>query len=551
MADLGARAGFSEGARFALHRPVVVRHPVTGRPLHDRFPIGTLRLQTLGESMSLFVVEGAMGRSPAVGDILVALDPPEPRSPGPPEPAPQPRPGRTPRPQAPGVVEASAGATPSPRPAAGTPPSTPPPSPAAASPAAASPAAASSAGAVPNPEAQELALAWNETVGRPAEDRVARWQRFLTQFPRSSYAPTLRREVAALIAMRDGLRSRDALARDLQQATARAEAERRLATLSAVDPPTVLRAADPAVIALQLPRGAQVSAVILYVRRGREGPYEAVPMGLEGDDFARVRLARGWLSTAGVDCFAEAVSAAGRSLPLWRSPEAPHHIEVEEPARVAPLPGGLTRIDLRFEQADVGTRTNAAGIQRVQRFTLVEGDFLRRIRLPWLYGYRAGFGVYSGAGIALSAVESDRASVGSTVVYGYQELEFALSRLVFVIGRAQLGVAEQGLVGGAQVRLRIGVERYTNLVMGGDVLTEVGQRAFFALNFHPTQRLPMMAQGEVFNQSVAGGDPMFRFVFQTGWRFTDWFSLSIRGSYQLRNLQNGGFGFGLSPSFDW
>jgi hypothetical protein len=168
-----------------------------------------------------------------------------------------------------------------------------------------------------------------------------------------------------------------------------------------------------------------------------------------------------------------------------------------------------------------------------------------------LYGYRAGFGVYDGAGIALSEVESDRPSVGSTVVYGYQELEFALSRLVFFIGRVQLGVHDGGLVGGAQARMRIGVERYTNLVIGGDVLSEVGQRAFFALNFSPTRRLPMVAQGEVFNQSVAGGDPMFRFVYQVGWRFNDWFSLAARGSYQLRNLQNGGFGFGLSPSFDW
>lgn len=550
MADLGRRAGFVEGSRFMLHRPVVVRHPVTGRPLHDRFPIGTLRMQTLGESISLFVAEGGMARSPAVGDILTALDAPTetPDAAG--------ESGRA-VPRAPVRVAPRAGAL-EPVSRANPPPELDDAAPTQSDaephtpgPTTAGPTTGAQPEAAPASEMQALALAWNETVGRPPEARIARWQRFLQQFPRSSYTPLLRQEVAALVVMRDGLQARATLESSLRAAEGRAAAERRLAALSQIDPPTLLRAGDPAVFALQLPRGAAVSAVLLYVRRGGSGPFEPVPMRLEGDGFARATLPRGWLSTAGVQCFAEAVTASGASVPLWRSANAPHVVEVEPPARVAPLPGGLTRIDLRFEQVDVGTRVNAAGIERVQRFTLVEGDFLRRVRLPWLYGYRAGFGVYDGAGIALSEVESDRPSVGSTVVYGYQELEFALSRLVFFIGRVQLGVHDGGLVGGAQARMRIGVERYTNLVIGGDVLTEVGQRAFFALNFSPARRLPMLAQGEVFNQSVAGGDPMFRFVYQVGWRFNDWFSLAVRGSYQLRNLQNGGFGFGLSPSFDW
>ncbi|MFO0652297.1 MAG: hypothetical protein U0326_39120 [Polyangiales bacterium] len=61
----------------------------------------------------------------------------------------------------------------------------------------------------------------------------------------------------------------------------------------------------------------------------------------------------------------------------------------------------------------------------------------------------------------------------------------------------------------------------------------------------------MMAQGEVFNQSVAAGDPMFRFIAQVGWRIARWVTVSARGSYQLRNIENGGFGGGLSTTFDW
>jgi len=553
MADVGRATGFAEGATFTLFRPVVVRHPVTRQALRDRFPIGALRLRSQGETMSLLAADGSMARIPAVGDILIPEESDDP-TPLPVRPVSSPR--RTASVPATAAVPATVATSGQPAPPRTTAP--PPPASSLANPPANPPApsrptavSAEAAPVVNASEAQELTAAWNETVGRPLDARITRWLRFLEAFPRSAYAPMLRREVGALVAVRDRLESREALVTQLQSASARIESGRPLTRLSSIDPPTVLRAGDPAVIALQLSRGATVSAVMLYVRRGHEGPFRALPMRLEGDGFARLRLPRAWLSTAGVDCFAEAISAEGVSLPLWRSATEPHTIEVEPPARVAPLPPGLTRIDLRFEQVDVGTRINAAGINRVQRFTLIEADFLRRVRLPWLYGYRAGFGVYDGTGIALSAVESDQASQNSTVVYGYQELEFKLHRLAYFIARGQLGVHDQGLVGGIQLRLRIGVERYTNLVVGGDVLTEVGQRAFFALNFHPTARLPMMAQGEVFNQSVAGGDPMFRFVFQTGWRFTEWFSLSARVSYQLRNLDNGGFGFGLSPSFDW
>jgi hypothetical protein len=121
-------------------------------------------------------------------------------------------------------------------------------------------------------------------------------------------------------------------------------------------------------------------------------------------------------------------------------------------------------------------------IEQHLQFALVEGDFLQRLGAGVLYGYRVGFGVYSGEGTALSEVDTTAAARVATVIYGYHELEFAFSDFVHGMSRVQVGVYGGGLVLGAQLRLRVGDERRTNAVVGGDLLSEVGQRAFFTLN---------------------------------------------------------------------
>ena len=86
--------------------------------------------------------------------------------------------------------------------------------------------------------------------------------------------------------------------------------------------------------------------------------------------------------------------------------------------------------------------------------------------------------MYEGEGVSLAAVDTDVASSRSTVIYGYHELEFEIVRALHVMVRGALGVHGDGIVGGAQLRLRIGEERRTNLVLGGDLFNQIGQRAF-------------------------------------------------------------------------
>jgi hypothetical protein len=244
----------------------------------------------------------------------------------------------------------------------------------------------------------------------------------------------------------------------------------------------------------------------------------------------------------------------GAEVTAMGSAGSPRRVSVTRRDDDLPARGDRTRIDLRGEYADVGSRTvtTAAGSRfRAQRFYLVEGDFFQRLEVSFLYGYRVGFGVYEGEGVSLALVDTDVASARSTVIYGYHELEFEIVRALHVMVRGALGVHGEGIVGGAQLRLRIGEERRTNLVLGGDLFNQIGQRAFFALNVNAHPRVPLLAQAEVFNQSFSGGDPMFRFIAQVGVRATSWLTIAARGSYQLRNIQNGGFGGGLSTTFHW
>jgi hypothetical protein len=525
MVDLGRGAGLEEGQRVPVFRPITVRHPITGQSLRDRFPLGTLQVYSVGDALSVLRLTSALLRPPAVGDRVV--------SPEAPEPAPS-RPATTPAAMA--TPTATPRATPrSPRPAP-RPPAPPiaatwevaPPAPA---PSPAAPAVSAAPGV--DDEERAVLTVFLATIGQRPADRVARWSAYLREHRESPWADRVRAEIAALVST----------ANEPPRPTVPPGPSVRGA------PAESLRLGDPALVALQV-HGAAVLGGRISARRPGAERYVTVTLTRDGDGFVRGEVPRALVTLEGFEYFVELDVEGGSSIPVVGNAASPIMVTVEPGPGDAPDPRGRTRIDLRADFADVGSRT--IGTRYVaQRFVLIEGDFLQRLDSRALYGYRVGFGVYNGEGLPLALLPGELAAQPSTVVYGYHELEFAPSDFVHIIARAQVGVHRAGLVGGAQARLRIGQEQRTNLVLGGDVLTEVGQKAFFALNFFPHPAVPMLAQGEVFNQSIASGDPMFRVVAQVGWRATRWLTLAARGSYQLRNIQNGGFGAGLSTTFDW
>ena len=150
--DVGAGKGVREGDLVELWRPVRLRHPVTGVMLVDRFRIGTLRLTQVRSALSLSVIEGAVSRPPAVGDVVILAE----RA----------------RELALPVVSATS----------------PPPSP--------SPATAG--GTSLDPDGQALGELMSALTGSDPASRTKAYETFVRAHPRSRFVTVLREEVAAL-----------------------------------------------------------------------------------------------------------------------------------------------------------------------------------------------------------------------------------------------------------------------------------------------------------------------------------------------------------------
>lgn len=534
MVDL---PGASVDEICGLFRPVSVRHPVSGRALRDRFPIGRARVTVPGAVLSLARPEGATDRRPEVGDILVcqarARQEPAPQADGTP---------RSLREELEEVVRSGR-----PQPSA-----TPRPSGAhaqAALPPIVSPDFVQAPGS--NPQERMVTALWLRTLGTTPEVRIVQYRDFLLANPATPFRAQITREILALGTLSARVQGsvpepQEPRVRPVAPPEVEGDAP------PEADPARLLRVGDPAVVALQLSPESPYRSAILNVRRDDEEHYRQLPLRVEPHGYLRARIPERYVEPPGFAYFVELVDPRGRAMPALWSADAPLHVQVESPGHSASSIHGRSRIDLRTEYADVGSGT-FEGKYRNEWFLLTEGDFFQRVRVGVLYGYRVGFGMYSGEGQPLEAYEpgAEIDQRNANVVYGYHELELEVSPLVHTMLRIEVGIHDQGLVGGGQARLRIGDEQKTNIILGGDVMDEVGQKAFFAFTFFPVERLPVLAQGEVFNQIIDGGDPMFRLVTQVGYRFERWVSMALRGSYQLRNIAHGGFGGGAAVTLDW
>jgi hypothetical protein len=67
VVDLG-RKQVREGAVLTLYRTIEVKHPTSGAQLRDRFPNGRVRVQQVGDALSIVKPESEPARPPMVGD---------------------------------------------------------------------------------------------------------------------------------------------------------------------------------------------------------------------------------------------------------------------------------------------------------------------------------------------------------------------------------------------------------------------------------------------------------------------------------------------------
>lgn len=516
--DVGSQKGALLGDTGELFRPLVLRHPVTGKPLRDRFSIGRVTLGQVRSALSLAQVEGTPARSPAVGDIVLLPR----RKTAASVPA-------RPLPFAKVPVEEAA-------PEIVKEPSRAP----AGAPSAASPSAGTASPL--DEEVIAVTTLLESLVGTDPVTRIRRYEDAVRARPNGRFARALWEEAALLRA------GHLAVGAKRQKPAARA---------TGLELPERLLAGKPFSLAL---RTAHTRGVVLHLRGAGAAAYVSKPLRADAEGYFRVDVPAELVVAPSLAVFLEGTDAEGIATPLLGTADSPIAITVEPPAGAAAKPNGaLVQANVFGEYAlyDLGTKQDRA--------FQTEGSFGLRLGEGQLRAVRSGFGVYRGVGGTLRELDELKLKgrpVGLT--YGWLEAEWAPLPTASFLGRVVVGVGRGGVNGGGQGFVRIGHDRRTNLLLGGEILGGVGIRGVAELNWNTLPRVPITLRTEVTNQpaglaprSADDGESQgtteigARAIVQAGYRLTPAFVLYGRASYQGRTIHHAGPGLGAGATYEW
>lgn len=542
--DLAGARGAKQGDVVELWRPVELRHPVTRQRIRDRFPIGTITLSHVGESLARATDVSGLDREPQRGDIVIlrrAVSAARPAPPPAPPPTIPPWPTDTAHapdqaePTAPGGAAAAPGKNATPvKPAAE--PTKP-----------ASPA---------ERDAQAVTELFDSLRGSTVVKRVNAYEAWVAKHPESPYSTFLFEEAALL-------RRAVGVYQELQQSRAR----KLDVTIEQFAPPEEALPDQPLTMALRL-RG-KPTAVIIHLRTTGQPSFETMTLRRTGRDYYSVTIPAKRMEEPGLEYFFEATSPDGKSHPLLGGVGAPLRVEVRsipEPTRFRP------------PRATVALWTDYADYNRFRGNDVAwqtEGYFGMRFGDIGVRALRSGFGVYRGVGGSLEDLdELDKSPRKIGLTYGYLEGEFGIHELFSVLARPVVGLGDDGITGGAQTLVRIGNDLGTNLQLGGEILGTVGLRGIAQFELKVFEDWPMMLRSEVTNQpagsasslgevrpdvddalpedtSLDANDIGVRGIAQVGYRIVDSLIVSVRGSYQGRTINHSGPGFGGAISYSW
>ncbi len=521
VVDLAAKRGAAAGDVIEIWRPLKLKHPVTGKLVVDRFRIGSLRLTQVRDVLSLARTEGKLARTPERGDIVVLRKAKL-------EETPAAKPKPTPKPVA-KVTPSAADESPE------TPPSA----------SFAPPPAAS------DPDEAEVSALFDSLRGADVTRRIVTYENYVRKDPNGRFAAVLWEEAAHL---------RRLFAKDAR---------------SAGGAPAIASFESPksALEGIPLSIGAEVTGdakgAVLHARRTGEVAYRSTPMRAVGPGYFSVTIPAERMTAPSVQYFIEATNAEGKALPLVASADEPKVIEVD------PIPTPTPPVR---KEATASLWTDYADYNRMRgndRVWQTEGFVGMRFSDEGLRALRTGFGVFRGVGGSIQELDEIGKSgrkVGLT--YGYLETEVGFSSFTALIARGVLGLRDDGVAGGAQLLLRLGNDKKTNLQIGGEVLGGVGLRGITQLELNVFEQVPILFRTEVTNQpagsvaakdsvrpydpgatpdttSLDAGEVGARAIVQVGYRVTPGLVLAARGSYQGRTIKHAGPGFGGAVTYTW
>jgi hypothetical protein len=504
--DLSEAQGLAPAGAVELWRPLKLKHPVTGKVVEDRFRIGQLSVRQVRPHMSLAIAEGALDRPPEPGDIVIA---------------------RVTRPR-----EAEASPVPV---------------------AAATPSPSGAPAAAEDGDAQALSRLFAELHGAPPQTRIEAYARFTQEHPRNRFAAALQEQAQQL--------------RSLIDTKGKAPAASPVPGLAHHQRPRLALVGDPLSIGVELDRAA--AGVVVHYKSTKLETFQSLAARPAAPRFFVATVPGSAVQLDGLEYFVEVVDGSGHARPVVGTSEDP----IDVP----------TRSDWDYEPPHRPTATaqfvaDYADYNRLkandQDYRL-EADFGLRLRDTKLRALRSGFGVYRGVGgtlVDLDQLGKSPRQVGLT--YGYLEAEYAFRESVSLIARTLLGLDDNGVSGGLQGHIRIGSDQGTNVTIGGEILGTIGVRGITQLTIAPLSMFPIVLRSEVGNQpagvvaqngevrpqdanaslentSTGQSDVGVRGIAQVGYRILPDLVLSVRGSYQGRNIKHSGPGFGGGVLYSW
>jgi hypothetical protein len=518
IVDLASKDGVSVGDDLQLWRPLKLVHPVTRRAVTDRYRIGSLKLTQVRPNIALGRVEGTPLRQPAAGDVVIV------------ERAPPASPSGAAflAPSAAPASEAEAGQEPLPLLGAGT----------------------------GDPEARTVTVIFESLRGASLTTRIRKYEHYAHGHPSSRFSRVFIEEAAAL--------------RELVEVREHETSDAPIALH--FDAPAATIDKTPLTLAIEV--GGRAVGAVLQARNSGEVAYRPTPMAPAGQGYFTATVPADRVASPRLEYFIEATRDSGQAVPIVGNPDEPVKMTVHEVPHAAP--------PLKHDNT-VTVSTDYADYNRLKGNDYVwqtEGTFGMRFDDIGVRALRSGFGVYRGVGGSVRELDNldnlvpPRTARRVGLTYGHLEGEFGLKPTLSLIVRAVLGLGDDGTSGGAQLHLRIGSDKSTNLSVGGEVLGGIGLRGITQLELEPRGRFPIVIRSEVTNQpagsgvssfealnrcpappapcpSTGPGDIGVRGIVQFGYRIVDPLVIAVRGSYGGRTIDHAGPGVGGALEYRW
>ncbi len=499
----------AEGDVFDIYRRIEVKNPLTKQKLVDYFVIGELRVVQTSSSLSWLGAHGHVARAPKVGDLLVPdgwqEEAAKEHSEGDGE-------------SAAAETQTKEGTTEDDTQTRSLP----------------AQHAFSNSERLQTPEERELIEAWYATLGLSPKERIGIYRTYLQRNPTSRH----RRAVQLAI--------EDLESQQHHRTRARRSVDKFLGQ-------RLTRTTESSLthVAFATTGSNHVKAAVLMVRKRGQSDFQSVVMRRDGQHF-RAQIPETLITPSGFEYYVQGVRADGSTLPVIANPLRPQPVTVARLEPESPMEDGRSAV--RF----VSELVNFNGFEGDDWYLLAEADFLYRTELVWLYSVRLGYGHIEGRGGRLEDYDEPGFEADDVrFTYGYLETEVKIIELLSVMGRLTVGLGQDqgrdssGLRAGAQLRVRIGKERSTNLVLAGETIPELGQRAFVGLTWYASELFPMRAEVHVTDQPVNQNDLAVRGVLEFGWQGWQPVEIAVRLSYQGRRIDHAGLGAGLTLGFNW